>query len=36
VLGIRPDLTVGKLERDRSRLLAGAASGRAAVLAALK
>jgi predicted patatin/cPLA2 family phospholipase len=35
VLGIRPDLTVGKLERDRSRLLAGAASGRAAVLAAL-
>lgn len=36
VLGIRPDLTVSKLERDRTRLLAGAASGRAAVLAALK
>lgn len=36
VLGIRPDLTVSKLERNRSRLLAGAASGRAAVLAALK
>ena len=36
VLGIRPDLTVGKLERDRARLLAGAASGRAAVLTALK
>jgi predicted patatin/cPLA2 family phospholipase len=31
VLGIRPALTVGKLERDRARLLAGADSGRAAV-----
>lgn len=36
VLGIRPDLTVSKLERDRTRLLAGAASGRAAVHALLK
>lgn len=36
VLGIRPHLTVRKLERDRTRLLAGAASGRAAILAALK
>lgn len=36
VLGIRPDLTVRKLERDRTRLLAGATCGREAVLAALK
>ena len=36
ILGIRPDLTVSKLERDRARLLAGAASGHAAVLAALR
>lgn len=36
VLGLRPELTVSKLERDRGRLLAGAASGRAAVLAALR
>jgi predicted patatin/cPLA2 family phospholipase len=35
IIGIRPDITVSKLERDRTRLLAGAASGRAAVLAAL-
>ncbi|MEI6245732.1 MAG: patatin family protein [Acidobacteriota bacterium] len=35
VLGIRPAITVGKLERDRARLLAGAASGRDAVLTAL-
>jgi len=33
ILGIRPDLTVGKLERNRARLLAGAASGRQAVFA---
>jgi predicted patatin/cPLA2 family phospholipase len=36
ILGIRPDITVSKLERNRARLLAGAASGRTAVLAALK
>lgn len=36
ILGIRPDITVSKLERNRGRLLAGAASGRAAVLAALR
>ncbi len=36
LLGIRPQITVSKLERDRTRLLAGADSGRAAVLAALK
>ena len=35
VVGIRPALTVSKLERNRTRLLAGAASGRAAVLEAL-
>jgi predicted patatin/cPLA2 family phospholipase len=35
VLGIRPAVTVSKLERDRARLLAGAASGREAVIAAL-
>jgi predicted patatin/cPLA2 family phospholipase len=34
VLGIRPALTVGKLEKRSARLVAGAASGRAAVLAA--
>lgn len=35
VLGIRPAITVSKLERNRDRLLAGAASGRAAVHSAL-
>jgi predicted patatin/cPLA2 family phospholipase len=35
ILGIRPAITVGKLERDRERLIAGAASGRDAVMAAL-
>jgi predicted patatin/cPLA2 family phospholipase len=34
VLGVRPAMTVSKLERSRTRLLAGAASGRQAVLAA--
>lgn len=36
VVGIRPDLTVSKLERDRARLLAGASSGYAAVHSLLK
>lgn len=35
VLGIRPAVTVSKLERDRATLLAGAASGREAIVAAL-
>lgn len=35
VLGIRPVITVGKLERDRETLLSGAASGREAVVEAL-
>lgn len=35
VLGIRPAVTVRKLERDRAKLLAGAASGREAVIVAL-
>ena len=35
VLGIRPGIVISKLERDRSRLLAGAASGREAVLGAM-
>ena len=35
VLGIRPAVTVSKLERDRDTLLTGAASGREAVLAAV-
>ena len=35
VLGVRPAITVSRLERDRQRLLAGAASGRDAVMTAL-
>lgn len=35
ILGIRPAVTVGKLERRRNKLVAGAASGRAAVLESL-
>lgn len=36
IVGIRPNITVSKLERGRSRLLEGATSGTQAVLAALR